>query len=180
MGGYGVISLLFWGGLHIDLLDVLVSYVRGIRVKFTPTHASANEIVGENLLSASARVLSSYRQRMLVLAASFAMLVVLSIFGILAPSKHVLSAILLILIPPLRLLLLDPSVLLATERTWRESLQQAQQQIQAFQNQSVAAVGAHQQEAPQPGPQNANNNLARARARRDRMHVFAAQQIWLA
>ena len=86
----------------------------------------------------------------------------------------------------------------ATERTWRESLQQAQQQIQAqlqqiqaqqqqiqaFQNQSVAAVGAHQQEAPQPGPQNANNNLARARARRGRMHglgsVFAAQQNWLA
>merc|ERR1711998_196416 len=192
--GYGVISLLFWGGLHIDLLDVLVSYVRGIRVKFTPTHASANEIVGENLLSASARVLSSYRQRMLVLAASFAMLVVLSIFGILAPSKHVLSAILLILIPPLRLLLLDPSVLLATERTWREALQQIQaqlqqiqaqqQQIQAFQNQSVAAVGAHQQEAPQPGPQNANSNLARARARRGRMHglgsVFAAQQNWRA
>jgi len=200
--GNGVISLLFWGGLHIDLLDVLVSYVRGIIVKFTPTHTAAEEIVGENLLSASARVLSAYKQRMLVLAASFAVLVVLIIFGILVPSKHVLSALLLILIPPLRLLLLDPSVLLATERTWRASLEQAQQQIEAqqqqlqafqqqiqvFLHQQAGAVGADQQAlpavplpAPQPGLQNVEINLARVRAAaRGRGAVFAVQQNWLA
>ena len=115
--GNGLTSLLFWGGLHIDLLDVLGSYVRCKKVKFTPTHAAAAEIAGENFLSAATRVLSGYRHRMLALGGYLGVLVVLSMTGVLAPTKNMLAAVLLGLIPPARLLLLDPSVLLcATSR----------------------------------------------------------------
>ena len=110
--GNGLISLLFWGGLHIDLLDVLGSYVRCKKVKFTPTHAAAAEIAGENTLSAATRVLSGYRHRMLALGSYLGVLGVLSMTGVLAPTKNMLAAVLLGLIPLVRLLLLDPSVLL--------------------------------------------------------------------
>jgi len=110
--GNGLISLLFWGGLHIDLLDVLGSYVRCKKVKFTPTHEAAADIAGENFLSAATRVLSGYRHRMLVLGTYLGVLVVLCMINEPAPTKNMLPAVLLGLIPPVRLLLLDPSVLL--------------------------------------------------------------------
>jgi len=190
--GNGLISLLFWGGLHVDLLDVLGSYLRCKKVKFTPTHAAAAEIAGENFLSAATRVLSGYRHRMLVLGTYLGVLVVLSMIGVLAPTKNMLPAVLLVLIPPVRLLLLDPSVLLATWRTLKETLQQGQQQIEALQQQVAAheerlqALPATQPQVPapaplpaplpQPGPENARTNLQRVR---ERMAVWGAAQQWV-
>jgi len=195
--GNGLISLLFWGGLHIDLLDVLGSYVRCKKVKFTPTHAAAAEIAGENFLSAATRVLSGYSHRMLALGGYLGVLVVLSMIGVLAPTKNMLAAVLLGLIPPARLLLLDPSVLLATSRTLKEALQQGQQQIEAL-KQQVAALEERLQAnpnpnpnqvpapapvpaaAPQPGPENVPANLQRVRDVRERVAVWWAAQQWVA
>ena len=115
---YGLVAMTFWAGLHVHLLSVIVCFFLRKKVFFGAAHAATDEITGEHWIGAAKRVLSRYKRTYLFLGSILVLLCLLLELDVLPAREEWLLPLLLILIGPmLALLLLDPSVVFATQRT---------------------------------------------------------------